>query len=91
MGPPRDLLVAAFLAHVSDLPSKFSHAHRTAAPKPDDQKAVEAAYFALTAQRAAGFRSAPLGAVSAMVEAELHDRLLLIETVVADLRHRPAA
>ena len=37
------------------------------------------------------FRTAPLGGVPAMVEAELHDRLMLIEMVVADLRHRPAA
>jgi hypothetical protein len=43
------------------------------------------------ARRAAAFPAAPLGGVAAMVEAELQDRLLLIETVVADLGHRPAA
>ena len=37
------------------------------------------------ARRAAAFHAASLGGVPAMVEAELHDRLLLIETVVADL------
>jgi hypothetical protein len=32
-----------------------------------------------------------LGRVPAMVEAEMRERLALIEVVVADLRHRPAA
>ena len=84
-------LVAAFLAHISDLPSEFSPAHRAAAPKAAHQKAREAAGFARMARRAAAFPAAPLGGVAAMVEAELQDRLLLIETVVADLGHRPAA
>jgi len=42
-------------------------------------------------RRAAAFPAAPLGGVPAMVEAELYDRLLLIETVVAVLGRRPAA
>ena len=84
-------LVAAFLAHISDLPSEFSPAHRTAAPKAVRQKAREAEVFARMARRAAAFPEAPLGGVPAMVEAELHDRLLLIETVVADLARRRAA
>jgi len=84
-------LVAAFLAHISDLPSEFSPAHRTAAPKAVRQKAREAEVFARMARRAAAFPEAPLGGVPAMVEAELHDRLLLIERIVADLGYRPAA
>ena len=52
---------------------------------------MEAAAFAGFALEAAGFPTAPLGSVPAMVESELQDRLLLIETVVADLRRRPAA
>ena len=44
-----------------------------------------------TQRRAAVHPAAPLGAVPAMVEAELQDRLVLIETVIADLHDRPAA
>ena len=84
-------LVAAFLAHISDLPSEFSPAHRTATPKSVDEKALEATSFAEFADRAASFGSAPLGSVPALVESELQDRLTLIEAVVADLRHRSAA
>jgi hypothetical protein len=84
-------LVAAFLTHISDLPSEFSPAHRGASPKPAAEKHSEAAAFVEYAARAAAFRAAPLGSVPAMVEAELHERLALIEAVVADLRHRPAA
>lgn len=85
------VLVAAFLAHISDLPSEFSPAHRTAPPKSAEEKASEAAAFAEYAGRAAAYPAAPLGSVPAMVEAELQERLALIEAVVADLRHRPAA
>ena len=84
-------LVAAFLAHISDLPSVFSPAHRITAPNAARQKAREAKVFARMAQRVAVFYAAPLGDVPAMVRAELDDRLLLIETVVADLRRPPAA
>ena len=84
-------LVAAFAAHLSDLPSEFAPAHRTATPKSATQKAPEATAFAQLVGRAACFSTAPVGSVPAMVEAELHDRLLLIETIVAGLRHRPAA
>ena len=84
-------LVTAFLAHISDLPSEFSPAHRTARPKPVRRKRMEATAFAASAARASAHPTAPLGSVPAMVEAELHDRLLLIEAVAADLRHRPAA
>jgi len=84
-------LVAAFLAHISDLPSEFSPAHRTATPKSVDEKIVEATTFAECAHRAASFLLAPLGSVPAMVESELQERLALIEAVIADLRHRPAA
>jgi hypothetical protein len=83
--------VEAFLAHNSDLPSEFSPAHRTATPTTAEEKAAEAAAFAERADRAASYPAAPLGSVPAMVEAELHERLALIEAVVADLRHRRAA
>jgi len=86
-----DALVAAFLEHISDLPSEFSPAHRTAKPKSVKQKALEARTFAGYALEAAGFPTAPLGSVPALVESELEDRLLLIESVVADLRCRSAA
>ncbi len=55
------------------------------------RKTKEACAFAQLVGRAACFSTAPVGSVPAMVEAELHDRLLLIETIVAGLRHRPAA
>ena len=90
-GGPADALVAAFLEHISDLPSEFSPAHRTAKPKSVKQKALEARTFAGYALEAAGFPTAPLGSVPALVESELEDRLLLIESVVADLRCRSAA
>ena len=86
-----DALVAAFLEHISDLPSEFSPAHRSAEPKSLHQKTAEAATFAGYALGAAGFPTAPLGSVPALVESELQDRLLLIESVVADLRRRFAA
>ena len=86
-----DALVAAFLEHISDLPSEFSPAHRTAKPKSVKQKALEARTFAGYALEAAGFPTAPLGSVPALVESELEDRLLLIESVVADLQRRFAA
>ncbi len=84
-------LVDAFLPHISDLPSEFSPTHRTATAKTARRKAREPEAFDAVITRAAGYPTAPLGSVPAMVEAELHDRLLLIERVVADLRHRPAA
>gem|GEM_PF-4668489 len=37
-------------------------------------------------ERAAAHPTAPLGAVPAMVQSELQDRLIGIETVIADLR-----
>jgi hypothetical protein len=86
-----DALVAAFLEHISDLPSEFSPAHRTAKPKSVKQKALESRTFAGYALEAAGFPMTPLGSVPALVESELEDRLLLIESVVADLRCRSAA
>jgi hypothetical protein len=78
-------LVAAFAAHECDLPSEFSPGFRTATPKPAAQKAFEARAFADVSRRVADHPSAPLGAVPAMVESELQDRLLVIETVIADL------
>jgi len=39
-GGPADALVAAFLEHITDLPSEFSPAHRTAKPKSVMQKAL---------------------------------------------------
>lgn len=84
-------LVAAFLVHISDLPSEFSAGFRTARPKTAARKTREARVFAAAARRAAGHPAAPLGAVPAMVEAELEGRLLLIETVAADVSRRPAA
>src|SRR6478752_8544935 len=41
-----DALVAAFLEHISDLPSEFSPAHPTAEPKSSSQKDAEASAFA---------------------------------------------
>ena len=89
-GLARDL-VAAFAAHLCDLPSEFAPGFRVATRKPPLQKAFEATTFAELAQRAADHPAAPLGAVPAMVESELQDRLMLIETVIADLHERPAA
>jgi hypothetical protein len=77
--------VAAFAAHECDLPSEFSPGFRTATPKPAAQKAFEALAFADVSRRVADHPCAPLGAVPAMVESELQDRLLVIETVIADL------
>ena len=84
-------LVMAFAAHICDLPSEFAPGFRAARPKRATQKAAEATAFAEVAQRAADHPAAPLGAVPAMVESELEDRLLVIETVLADLRGRSAA
>ena len=83
--------MAAFLAHISDLPSEFSPAHRTATPKSAEEKGLEAAVFVERSRRAATFPSAPLGRVPAMVEAELQEQLALVEAVVTDLRHCSAA
>jgi hypothetical protein len=84
-------LVAAFAAHLCELPSEFAPGFRAATPKPAAQKAAEATVFADVACRAADHPAAPLGAVPALVESELQDRLLVIETVIADLHERPAA
>ena len=54
-------LVDAFLAHISDLPSEFSPAHRSAAPKSARRKAREAAAFAAAAERAAGLPDGAAG------------------------------
>ena len=70
---------------------EFSPARRTATPKSAKEKALEAAAIDRYARRAAAFPSAPLGGVPALVDAELHERLAIVEAVVADLRHRPAA
>ena len=61
-GGPADALVAAFLEHISDLPSEFSPAHRTAKPKSVKQKALEARTFTGYALEAAGFPTAPWAA-----------------------------
>jgi hypothetical protein len=90
-GELADARVAAYLERISDLPSEFSPAHRTAEPKSVHQKTAEAAIFADLARQAAEFPTGPLGGVPALVESELEERLLLIETVVADLRCRSTA
>ena len=91
-GDLADALVAAFLEHISDLPSEFSPAHRTATAEVGEAEGLWRQRLSPSyALEAAGFPTAPLGSVPALVESELEDRLLLIESVVADLRRRSAA
>jgi len=82
------VLVAAFLANDSDLPSEFSPAQVTAAPRVVRRKSSQAGVFAwLTGGRRLSGRRR----VRRWWRLSLVDLLLLIEMVVVDLAHRPAA
>ena len=74
----------AFAAHTSDLLSEFSAGYRFARPKFGCPE-VSGGNGSPNSRSPPGPPRDPLGPVPAMVESEMHDRLIGIETVIAAL------